>query len=187
MFPVLRRPLIFTHMILILHCQHALCGFPVQTLGFLRRNVRSSCLRYQRSTCTQDQEGHRHGRQTRGGTRVLQGVCGSLLTASLLLPCLPASSLPPNPLPAPRCPSLVSTRQPEEWITGEAGPQHSAAQNHPNPPDRQERKPGTSPSPADPSSLSDSPLCPFPWGLPSTPACHMLFSVGPLPERVSTR
>ena len=82
MFPVLRRPLIFTHMILILHCQHALCGFPVKILGFLRRNVRSCCLRYQRSTCTHDQEGHRQGRQSRRDTRFIQGVCGRLLTAS---------------------------------------------------------------------------------------------------------
>lgn len=95
MFPVLRWPLIFTHMILILHRQHALCGFPVQTWGFLRRNIRSSCLRYQRSACTHDQEGHRQGRQSRGDTRFIQGVCSSLLTASLLLPCLPTPSPPP--------------------------------------------------------------------------------------------
>ena len=181
MFPVLRRPLIFTHMILILHCQHALCGFPVKILGFLRRNVRSCCLHYQRSTCTHDQEGHRQGRQSRRDTRFIQGVCSRLLTASRLLPCLPTPSPPPAaPAWSPRSSQRSGLQEKLAHII-------LLLRTIRTSPDRQEWKPGTSPSPADPSSLSDSPLYPFPWGLPSTPACHMLFSVGPLPERVSTR
>lgn len=174
--PVLRQPLIFTFVTLILSC--VMCSLWVPSVDWGFGGLRSACARYRRSACTHAQESHRQGLPGFGRYQGSSGV--------------PAAAPSPSPCSCLGPYSLAPLSSQRGLLQGKLARITLPLRAICTSPDHQERKPGTSPCPAGPSFPSDSPPVPsstLTLSLGAAPLEHAACSstVGPLLATVSTQ